>query len=177
MVLPSHGFLSRPCCHRWRYGGLVLDWISCGIRIVNPKEIGKYWAGFIFFQIIKTHCWQCNCGLKFGSSTTNRTSFHEWGAALPGSLIISFIRVYLLNSWLKSAALSQSGGPRGTSAFPWRRKSRPLQSDGWRNQNESPEETTVPHSHTFCKVGKKRLERKGFYIITHFLFPNRSDLF
>lgn len=44
-----------------------------------------------------------------GSSESNRTIFHEWGAASPKNFIISLIRVHSLNSWLKCSA---PGHPR-----------------------------------------------------------------
>jgi hypothetical protein len=37
--------------------------------------------------------------------TTNRTNFHEWGAASPENFIFDMIRVYSKNSWFKCAVL------------------------------------------------------------------------
>jgi hypothetical protein len=34
--------------------------------------------------------------------TTNRTNFHEWGAASPENLLVGFIRVHSGYSWLKN---------------------------------------------------------------------------
>jgi hypothetical protein len=44
-------------------------------------------------------------------------SFHEWGAASPENFFVGFIRVYLLTSCFKCAALGMSCRPRRTSAF------------------------------------------------------------
>jgi hypothetical protein len=37
------------------------------------------------------------------SSTTNKTNFHEWGAASPGNFILGFIRVHSFYSWFKTS--------------------------------------------------------------------------
>jgi len=43
------------------------------------------------------------------SSTTNKTNFHEWGAASPGNFIVGFIRVHSFYSWFKcSTAVVES---------------------------------------------------------------------
>jgi hypothetical protein len=39
------------------------------------------------------------------SLTTNRTNFHEWGAASPENFIVGLIRVYSKNSWFKCSTL------------------------------------------------------------------------
>jgi hypothetical protein len=50
-------------------------------------------------------------------STTNRTNFHEWGAASPEMFVFGLIRVDSENSWFKCSPIGHPGRT-GSFAFP-----------------------------------------------------------
>jgi phage protein U len=60
----------------------------------------KFFVQAIFLGLHRTGRRRFSCEI---SSTTNKTNFHEWGAASPGNFILGLIRVHSFYSWFKTS--------------------------------------------------------------------------